>query len=249
MTFDLWSLGFQSVNVLVLIWLLHRFFWKPVAAMVTGREAKVQALLDGARAKAAEAELAIAGIAETRAGLDAERAAMLEAARDEAESARARLLQEAQAEADAIHDTAKSARVRAAETLEESAISDAQGLALTIAGKLLARLDKDSITTAFLGWLTAALAALPEADRRALADARLDLVSATKPDSATQARITQAITQALGTAPDLSFRTDPDLIAGLELQSPHFILRNSWRADLDRITTALRDTDTIPDAA
>lgn len=249
MTFDLWSLGFQAVNVLVLIWLLHRFFWKPVAAMVAGREAKVQALLDTAQAKAAEAELALAGIAETRTGLETERAAMLEDAHKEAERAHDILMQAARAEAAALQDTAKSARVRAAETLKESAVSDAQGLALTIAGKLLARLDEDTITAAFLGWLTAALAALPEADRRALAGARLDLVSATKPDSATQARMTQAIAQALGTAPDLSFHTDPELIAGLELQSPHFILRNSWRADLDRITTALRNTDTVPDAA
>jgi F-type H+-transporting ATPase subunit b len=32
-----------------------------------------------------------------------------------------------------------------------------------------------------------------------------------------------------------SFVTDPDLIAGLELRSAHFVLHNSWRADLETI--------------
>ena len=34
MTIDWWTLGLQAVNVAVLIWLLGRFFWKPVAAMI-----------------------------------------------------------------------------------------------------------------------------------------------------------------------------------------------------------------------
>jgi F0F1-type ATP synthase membrane subunit b/b' len=50
MTFDLWTLGFQAVNVLVLIWLLHRFFWKPVAAMIAARQAAAATLLEEAEA-------------------------------------------------------------------------------------------------------------------------------------------------------------------------------------------------------
>ena len=35
------------------------------------------------------------------------------------------------------------------------------------------------------------------------------------------------------------FRTDPALIAGIELHSRNTIVRNSWRADLDRIREEL----------
>ena len=31
MTFDWWTLGLQTVNILILVWLLQRFFWTPIA--------------------------------------------------------------------------------------------------------------------------------------------------------------------------------------------------------------------------
>ena len=34
MTIDWWTLGIQAVNVVILVWLLGRFFWRPVAAMI-----------------------------------------------------------------------------------------------------------------------------------------------------------------------------------------------------------------------
>jgi F-type H+-transporting ATPase subunit b len=45
----------------------------------------------------------------------------------------------------------------------------------------------------------------------------------------------------LGGTPRLRFVTDPDLIAGLELRSAHFVLHNSWRADLETILQGGRE--------
>ena len=39
MTIDWWTLGIQTVNVVILVWLLGRFFWRPVAAMIEQRRA------------------------------------------------------------------------------------------------------------------------------------------------------------------------------------------------------------------
>lgn len=248
MTFDLWTLGFQAVNVLVLIWLLHRFFWKPVAAMIATRQAAAETLLEEAEAKRTEAETALAEIAGTREELATERDAMLAKARKDAEAARDTLLGEARAEVEALHETAKAARVRAAETLKANAVDDAQGLAITIAGQLAARLDGPATDAAFLGWLVESLAALPQPERAALANVGLEVVSATDQDSPAQDRIAKAITSGLGTPVSLTFRTDPALIAGHELHAPHFSLRNSWQADLARIAVAL-GKDAVRDAA
>jgi F-type H+-transporting ATPase subunit b len=249
MTFDLWTLGFQAVNVLVLIWLLHRFFWKPVAAMIAARQAAAATLLEEAEARKAEAETALAEIADTRAGLAAERDAMLATARKDAKIAGDSLLAEARSEVDTLHDTAKAARVRAAETLKSNAVDAAQGLALTIAGQLAARLDGPATDAAFLGWLVEGLAALPDGAQTALADAELEIVSATDQDSTAQDRIAKAISNVLGAPSSLTFRTDPALIAGHELHAPHFSLRNSWRADLARIAAALGEKGDLSDAA
>ena len=38
MTIDFWGLGLQAVNVLILVWLLSRVFWRPVAAAIAKRQ-------------------------------------------------------------------------------------------------------------------------------------------------------------------------------------------------------------------
>lgn len=249
MTFDVWTLGFQAVNVLVLVWLLHRFFWKPVAEMITARQAAAATLLDEAGAERAEAETALADIAATQAELATERDAMLAKSRTDAEAAHDTLLAEARAEVDTLHDTAKAARVRADETLKANAVAEAQGLALTIARQLMARLDGSAVDAAFLGWLGEGLAALPGVERAALADVDLEVISAADQDRAAQDRIAKVIADALGASTTLTFRTDPALIAGHELHSAHFSLRNSWRADLARIAASLGEKGDLSDAA
>jgi len=248
MSFDLWTLGFQAANVLVLVWLLHRFFWKPVSAMVARRQEKAAALLDDADAKRAAAERAMAEVEATREGLTAERDGILAAARKDAEATRASLLDAARAEADSLQDTAQKARVRAAATLKTKALEEAQELALTIARKLLARLESTAADAAFLGWLLEGIAALPDPDRKALAAAKLEVVSATTQDGAARDRIATAIAKALGAPVSLTFRADPALIAGLELHGAHFTLRNSWSADLARIAATLGTVDVLSDA-
>ncbi|WP_054006457.1 F0F1 ATP synthase subunit delta [Cypionkella psychrotolerans] len=248
MTFDFWTLGFQAVNVLVLVWLLHRFFWKPVSAMITTRQATAASMLEEAGVKRSEAEAALAEAANKLAALAAEREAMLATARTDSDATRDTLLSAAQAEVETLRDTAKAARVLAAGTLKANAMDEAQGLALTIAGKLMARLDGPATDAAFLNWLVKGLGALTDVERTALAGVELEVVSAANQDSTAQDRIAKAIADALGASAALTFRSDPALIAGHEIHSAHFSLRNSWRADLDRIAAALAKKGDLSDA-
>ena len=67
MTIDWWTLGIQTANVVILIWLLGRFFWRPVAAMIEQRRATAQRILAEAEGKRSEASVALAEIERTRA--------------------------------------------------------------------------------------------------------------------------------------------------------------------------------------
>ena len=62
MTIDWWTLGFQTVNVVILVWLLGRFFWRPVAGMIAQRRAAAEQTLAEAAAKRQEADAAMAEI-------------------------------------------------------------------------------------------------------------------------------------------------------------------------------------------
>ncbi|MEO6152321.1 MAG: F0F1 ATP synthase subunit delta [Croceibacterium sp.] len=246
MTIDWWTLGFQTVNVGILIWLLSHFFWKPVAAMIAERKAAVQKLTDEATAAKAKTDEVLAEVEKTRAGFVTEREAILAAAQKEAETARAASLVQAKSDADALQAAAQTA-IDKAKTEQERAWADrSSDLAVTIAERLAARLDGAAVEACFLGWLVEELRKLPKADREvAGGDAtKLEATTATKIAGPARKDIVASISKALGGAPQISFKTDPALIAGIELRGDHLIVASSWRADLATIAASLKAAPT-----
>jgi F-type H+-transporting ATPase subunit b len=237
MTIDWWTLGFQTVNVAILVWLLGRFFWRPVAAMIEQRRAVAQQTLADAAARQAEAAAALAEIERTRAGFAQERDAILAAAHEAAETERTVRLDEA-AKAAAALQTAAQAQIEKDKVAAEKAWSDRAGrLAVEIAERLAARLDGPAVRGAFLDWLLQEIRRLPDPARQAIAanGVGLEAVSAAPLDPADQERYRARIGEAFGCHPQIAFTADPALIAGLELHGPHLVVSNSWRADLTQI--------------
>ena len=241
MTINWWMLGFQTINVLVLIWLLQRFFWRPVSAMIAQRQAAIRKSVDEAHAREAQAAAALAATQVTRAGLAAEREAILASAHKEAEATRKTILDDAHTKVTALQ-AAAGASIEAGRAAAGAEWSDRSSqLAITMAGRLAGRLDGSAVQALFLDSLVRAIRALPEAVRKGLAadGMSLDAVSAAPLDAAAQSAATDAIRSAVGARPDIAFNVDAGLIAGLELHAPHFTLGNSWRSDLAQILAAL----------
>ena len=241
MTIDWWTLGIQTVNVAILVWLLQRFFWRPVAGMIEQRRDATRRTLTEAEATRAKSLAALAEIERTRAGFAKEREAILAGAHDAAETARAAILADAGKAAAALESAAKAAIETATREAEQARAADAVQLAIAIARRLAARLGGAAVREAFLAWLVAAIKALPEPERHAIAGggATLDVLSDAPLDPAQQARARAAIGAALGGDVPLAFHSDPELIAGLELRGPHLLVSNSWRADLADILASL----------
>ena len=108
MTLDFWGLGLQAVNVLILIWLLGRVFWRPVAAAIAQRQETAKSLIDQAKATQHKADSALDDATKARAGLASERAEMLDLAKLDAETASQTALTEARTKAKAILTDAKA---------------------------------------------------------------------------------------------------------------------------------------------
>jgi len=241
MRIDWWTLGIQAVNVLILVWLLGHFFWRPLAAIIAARRVAAAKLIDEATAQRKEAAAALVAIGETRAGFTGEREAILQAARKDAEQARAALLDEAKHEAETLVTQAREAMRQEAQTAKSAWEAQANLLAVDVARRLAGRLVGSAVQAAFEAWLLEDLRALSDKARAAAGTATLELSSAAPLAEADQARLRAALAEALGGTPQLTFRTEPELIAGLELHGPDLIVRNSWRADLDAIHTELAD--------
>jgi len=241
MTIDWWTLGIQAVNVGILVWLLGRFFWRPVAAMVEQRRAAAQAMLAEAKARRDAAAAAEAEIERTRTGFAQERETILAAAHAAAAHLQAAALEKAAADAAALTAAARAAIERERAAAEKAWAERSSSLAVEIARRLASRLDGPAVRAVFLDWLLAEIRRLPEAVRLAAATsgAALEAVSAMPLDAAEQARCRRLIGEAFDADPPVVFRTDPALIAGLELHGPHLAVDNSWRADLARILADL----------
>ncbi|MDB5362137.1 MAG: atpF [Rhodospirillales bacterium] len=241
MTIDWWTLGLQTVNVAVLIWLLGRFFWRPLAAMIEQRRSTAEKILAYAEAKRGEGVAALAEIAKTRAGFERERDAMLAAARKSAECARTERLAKAETEAAALQAAATAAIEKDKQAVDAAWAATASRLAVDIARRLAARLDGPAVRTTFLDWLLKEIQVLPAAARQAVGvkGVVLEAISAAALDPAEQDRYRDLIGVAFDAKPQISFKTDPDLIAGLELRGPTLVVSNSWRADLTHILADL----------
>lgn len=237
MTLDWWGLGLQAINVLILVWLLSRVFWRPVAEAITRRQDAAQAMLEDGKTAQEKADAALAEVAAARAGIAAERDAILAETKVTADTARAAALSEARTRADTLIATARTAIDRDRIAARKENAASASELSVEIAARLLGPFNTPEVRATFRTRLVAAIAGLSASEQAALLAAapQIEIVTATDPDCAEKAEIEHAVREALGGAPALRLVIDPDLIAGLELRSPHFVLHNSWQADLETI--------------
>jgi len=237
MTLDWWGLGLQAINVLILVWLLSRVFWHPVAGAITRRQEAAEAMLDESKTIRAKADAALAEVAEARTGIAAERDAILAEAKAAADTVAKAARKDAQTKADTLLAAARTAIDRDRNTARKENAATAAELSVEIAARLLGKVNTPAVQAAFLAQLIEAVAGMSDSDRTALIASAgdIEIITATDPEGAERAEIEQAVKDALGGAPSFRLVTEPDLIAGLELRSPHFVLHNSWRADLENI--------------
>jgi F-type H+-transporting ATPase subunit b len=241
-----WStLALQTVNVLVLVWLLARFLFRPVMAIIAERRLAAEKLLADAATTRAQAEAYTAEAQHRLEGVATETEHMLTEARALAETERARLLQQAADAATHAQIEAKAAIDDDRVTMEHVLRQQACDLAIVIAHRLLRRLPVKTATAALLESLTSAVDDLPDEQRRNLAAAAgpLDIVTAAPLDDAQQMACRDMMCQVLGRTSTLVFRTDPALIAGVELHTSGILVRNSWQADLEHIAGELHQDE------
>lgn len=245
MRFDWSTLILQTINVLVLLWLLQRFLFRPVVNIIVARRDAAERMLGEAAAAREQAETKTeeAACYEKRLAADNER--ILTEARAAAEAERQRLLVLAKDQAEQAREAAHAALGRERDQMRHDLEKDARHLAVSIAARLLGRVPASAVNTALLQSLGTWLADLPPDRLHTLAQPEdaLEVVTASPLDVSAQAVCTTMLAERFGHAPTLSFVTDPSLIAGVELRSSHAKLSNNWRADLDRVAQELSRDD------
>ncbi len=244
MRFDWWTFGLQTVNFAVLVWLLHRFLYRPMLRMIDARRAEVDKQFAEARAVEAKATSELRAIEAERVSVAGAREAALWAAAAQAEEAAKARHAQAEAEATALLDRAR--KMLAAERGE--ALAEARKAALDlgadVALRLLAEARVKAHEEAWLDRIEQYLTALPKAELDALAaqlhngeTLTVAIASALTPEAcdAWRARLRRLFGEDFA----VSFDVNPDLVTGAELYFPTAILRFSWRGALAAARSAI----------
>jgi len=241
MRFDWWTLALQTANFAILVWLLHRFLYRPVLRMIDARKADIQQQYDGAKAVENDAKARLAAAEAERASIAAAREATLKSAAAQAETAAKARLAQAETAAEALLDqTRKTLGAERDQALAEARRA-ALDLGTEVARRLLAEVPIALRAEASLERIERHLAAMPEAERDALAGqlvdgAALEVVTASPLPAETAEQWRRGLRGALGDGLSVAFRVEPELVAGAELRFPNAILRFSWQS----VLTALR---------
>ncbi|HYD71411.1 hypothetical protein [Azospirillum sp.] len=253
MHLDGWTLLLQAVNFLVLVWLLRHFLYRPVLAVIAERQAateRVRGEADAARREAADGKRAVDA---EKAGLAAERDRLLAGVRAQAAAERAALLDKARGEAEGLLAEGRARLAEERRQAEAGLRERAAALGTAVAARLLRVTAGDGMAEGFLEAACRSVEALPEPQRRALAGDGGDgggdpvpvrLVTSAPLTVPEGERWQERLAAALGRPVAVAFAEDPGLIAGVELHFPHTVLRHSWKQALAAAMEELtRDDD------
>ncbi len=238
MQIDVWTLALQTINFLVLVWLLQRFLYKPLMAVVKRRRVEIDLAFAEAeqRQQAADAlrqqyEARIAALHEERDRLIHEAEATIERHRQE-------MLAHARAEAEKIIDEARRQAAQEREAATAALMEQVVDLAHDLASRLLRQVAAPNVAEAFLDRVLASLDGfeperLEELKAELAGDGALRVATAPALDPAAQVRWRQRLRARLGSDVRIEFAADESLIAGAELRFPHMIIGLSWRDGLN----------------
>jgi len=244
MNFSWWTFALQAVNFLILIWLLRRFLFKPVTAIVARRKEEIARGMTEVSAEKQKALDLQRDLQAQQAGIEVERQRAIEEQRAQLAGERKKLIEETRAEAEKIRRQAAAQLKEERATAAQELFSQTIELAVNLAERLLREMTFPSIEHAFMTRVLDYLDGLSATERAALVShldqSPLVVTTAHPLDAGEESEWRQQLAKRIGAAAEIKFNTDPALIAGAEITLPSAILRFNWR---DALTIAARAID------
>lgn len=237
MHLDWWTIALQTINFAILVWLLHRFLYKPVLSVIEARKAEVQRQYDDAREVENKAQARLAELKAQRAGIEVERETVLSAAAAAAEETAQARRGRAENEARELLDRTRTALVAERERALEEARTLAIDLGADFARRILAEAPAECRAEAWIEPIEQSLMTLSKPELEALrgqlkGSGGLTVVTAGPLAPAATDVWRNRLRRSLGNAASIAFEVNPDLIGGAELHFPAAVIKFSWREAL-----------------
>ncbi|NIW85712.1 MAG: hypothetical protein GWN09_03765 [Gammaproteobacteria bacterium] len=234
-----WStLVLEIVNFLILVWILKRFLYKPVLAVVARRREQIQATLEQAQRERKQGEVLQVRYENRLSEWEKEKESARQALQREMDAERSRRLEALKNE---FEDERKKARVlaeRERQETEQRLESRALELGARFASRLLTRVAGPELDARLIEVALADLADLPDSAQQKLRHAAqatsgpLEITSARALDASQREALEQTVAHLAGETVTCRYREDPDLVAGIRLRLGSFLLYANLRDEL-----------------
>lgn len=245
MQIDWLTVAAQIVNLLVLVWLLQRFLYRPITMAMAEREARIAARLSEAAEARDKVKAEAAQLQEKHEKLDARRDDILRKAHEDADALRKEMEAKLDTEMQAKRDTWEDQLTDAQEDFIATVKQRAGHQVIEIVGRILKDYANADLAGQVAGNFADRLAELDAKARDKLeaaarrADGPIRVESSVPLPPAMRGRITRAIHKHI--APDIAvdYAQDADLLLGLRLIAGE--QRVEWSATrfLSRLETTL----------
>lgn len=243
MQFDFWTFGLQTINFLILVWLLKIFLYTPVMKIIERRQAGIKAAQDDAECAKKNAENEVIEYQKKAEDINAERDQIIADARIAESKAYDDLIKQGQSEISHMRDLAQREIEREKNKAKSEIRRGATELAISLSRQILAESANGNIDKYFLEKVKSHLKALPAADfqnlKAQLDDGTLTIISAEKLGIEIRRSWQDVISELFETKAKLSFSVDKNLIAGVNLQFPDGLLSFNWNDILEQAKSEL----------
>jgi F-type H+-transporting ATPase subunit b len=222
--FDWTTFALETVNFLILVWLLKRFLYRPVLDVIARRQASVAKTLGDAESARAEVRRLQAEYEGRRRDWERERAHLRQELEDELDALRAKRMVVLAQELENERKRNEAARRRDREVERRELETRALQQADAFVARLLERFAGPALDARIVDMLLADLEALPAARRDMLTAALagaidVNVCSARSLESSVQQRVESVLAALAGGSVKIVYTLDPALLAGMRLRA------------------------------
>lgn len=222
----------QVLNFLILVWLLKRYLYKPILKAIDERENKIKSQIEDAEKKEADAKKEREEFAKKNEDFDKQKKDLMDKALEEIKTKREGLLDTAKKDAEGLREKLEALLKEDQEHFGAEISRRAKTEVFSIAGKMLKELADTSLEDKIVTVFVERLKNLGEEENKKLVAAfnssREDVIihSAFELQPFQQTEIENTLDKILQEKLSFQFKTEPELISGIELNANGY--KVSW---------------------
>lgn len=215
----------QVLNFFILVWLLKRYLYKPILKAIDERENKIKSQIEDAEKKEADAKKEREEFAKKNEDFEKQKKELMDKALEEIRTKRESLLDKAKKDAVLLRERLEALVKEDQENLGDEISRRAKTEVFSIAEKIMKELADTSLEDKIATVFVARLKNLGEEENKKLVDAfkssKEDVIiqSAFELQPSQQTDIENVLNKILSEKLSFQFKTEPELISGIELNA------------------------------